>query len=148
VYFGLNLSPSTRKGEWKCHLSYGNFLPLLLCKVVHVTDKKILSNAEGFVEDCEQICFWRGRLRVFSLFSLAHLLLFHLHLYQKPVPQQTLKTHEKEKFCRRASDSNPLEPHLLLDGARLLSLSFSLLLLLHLSITLSETRGAETHKTS
>ncbi len=89
-----------------------------------------------------------GRLRVFSLFSLAHLLLFHLHLYQKPVPQQTHKTHEKEKFCRRASDSNPLEPHLLLVGARLLSLSFSLLLLLHLSITLSETRGAETHKTS
>jgi hypothetical protein len=80
--------------------------------------------------------------------SFLSLLLFHLHLYQKPVPQQTLKTHEKEKFCRRASDSNPLEPHLLLDGARLLSLSFSLLLLLHLSITLSETRGAETHKTS
>ncbi len=125
MYFGLNLSPSTRKGEWKCHLSYGNLLPLLLCKVVHVTDKKILSNAEGLVEDCEQICFWRGGLCIFSLFSLAHLL-FHLHLYQKPVLQQTHKTHEKEKFCRRAPNSNPLEPQLLLVGARLLSLSLSL----------------------
>jgi hypothetical protein len=39
------------------------------------------------------------------------------------VLQQTHKTHEKEKFCRRAPNSNPLEPHLLLVGARLFSLS-------------------------
>ncbi len=138
MYFGLNLSPSTGKGEWKCHLSYGNFLPLLLCQVVHVTDKKILSNAEGIVEDCEQICFWRGILCVFSLFSLAHLLLFHLHLYQKPVLQQTHKTHKKEKFCRRAPNSNPLEPHLLLVGAAL-SLSLSL------SVSLSASSLASLH---
>ncbi len=138
MYFGLNLSPSTGKGEWKFHLSYGNFLPLLLCQVVHVTDIKILSNAEGIVEDCEQICFWRGILCVFSLFSLAHLLLFHLHLYQKPVLQQTHKTHKKEKFCRRAPNSNPLEPHLLLVGAAL-SLSLSL------SVSLSASSLASLH---